>query len=147
MAAFLGGCVLFSGAAFAAKGAHSEQIDGDKDGFKETVKYYDDAGRLHRTSKDLNKDGKPDHFMLRLEGHSVLREGDRNFDGKIDDRKWQEWGERRLGPGLPTVPGYRTVRKEADNDYDGKIDEYTEKGNKEASKTKIGQPFKTDVSS
>lgn len=113
---------------------------------------YDDQGELKIVAKDTNKDGKPDSFTTFLKGRNlVLRESDRNFDGKIDRRWLTQWNAgRRLPLGLinnrleyVTVPGYTTLWSEEDNDFDGKIDAVTERGNQNASKERIGKPIDT----
>ncbi len=132
---------------FALAASRVESVDQDGDGKKETQKFYNDKDTLVRTAKDTNGDGKPDQFTKFLKGRNlILREFDANGDGKIDKRKLMEWGSRRLVPGQSEIPSYVPLQTEEDSNYDGKIDAYTEKGNKDAAKTKIGQPFNTRIS-
>ena len=44
-------------------------------------------------------------------------------------------------PQYTAMPGYVTLWSEEDNDFDGKIDAYTERGNKNPSRERIGQPI------
>lgn len=93
-------------------------------------------------ASDTNGDGKPDKFYTFLKGRMlVLREYDRNFDGKIDRRALAEWGTIRYGPGQPPMPGYLNLWSEEDNDFDGKIDVYKERGNKNPPRDRIGKPI------
>ena len=101
--------------------------------------------------KDTNGDGKPDRFSLFVKGRElVLREADRNFDGKIDRRALQRWnGDKKIRTfinnrvsSIPT-PGYENVWVEEDNDYDGKVDVYKEKGKKDAGNDRVGKPIDT----
>ena len=72
----------------------------------------------------------------------MLKEYDRNFDGRIDQRKLVTWSPERLKiPGQGAIPGYVPLWVEGDDDFDGLIDVYTEKGNKNPSNQKIGKPI------
>ena len=107
-----------------------ELVDSDKDGVKETQKIYVD-GKLKKIARDANGDGKPDGFKEFLKGRDlILVEKDRNFDGKIDQRKVMQWGSRRLVPGQPLIPSYVTISKDEDNDFDGRFETHWEKGQK-----------------
>lgn len=100
-------------------------------------------GILMRTSRDTNADGKPDSHQLLLKGRIlILREVDKNFDGKIDQRRLVEWTTFRYGPSQPEIPGYRNLWREEDTDFDGIVDVYTERGQKAPSE-RIGKPMKT----
>ncbi len=111
------------------------------DGTIDTWYIYSINGTLRQIAKDTNKDGKPDQFVTMLKGRNLmLREYDRNFDGRIDKRQLVAWSAARLKiPGQGPIPGYVPLWTEFDDNYDGKIDKYTEKGNKNPSKEKIGQ--------
>jgi hypothetical protein len=125
----------------------SAENDKDHDGKIDSWDYYSPKGSLLKTGLDRNGDGKPDQFKQMLKGRTlVLKETDRNFDGKIDRRQLDQWGTRKFGPGIPEVPGYITLWKEEDNDHDGKIDVYHERGNKSPSKARIGKPIETPPS-
>ena len=120
------------------------ESDTNFDGKIDAWEVYDEKGVLKRRAKDSNKDGKPDQFYEMLKGKNLLmKEYDRNYDGKIDKRQLVEWGMIKYGPKTTPIPGYKTVWKEEDNNFDGKIDVYREKGNKEAAKKKIGKPIDT----
>ncbi len=122
----------------------SAESDKNFDGKIESWDTYTPKGSLIRTGRDSNGDGKPDTFKQMLKGRTlVLKEIDRNFDGKIDRRQLDQWGERKFGPGIAPVPGYIALWKEEDNDYDGKVDVYHERGNKSPSKARIGKPIDT----
>ena len=111
------------------------------DGRINTWYIYSVQGALRQIAKDSNYDKKPDQFFTLLKGRNLmLREYDKNFDGKIDKRQLVEWSPTRLKiPGQPAIPGYVPLWTEEDKDFDGKIDSYTEKGNKNPSKEKIGK--------
>ncbi|MBI4352695.1 MAG: hypothetical protein HY593_02090, partial [Candidatus Omnitrophica bacterium] len=107
---------------------------------------YTETGTLEGTARDTNGDGKPDQFKKLVKGRElVLKEYDRNFDGKIDKRVLAQWDVIRTQPGAPGIPGYRNVQREEDNDFDGKIDAYREKGVKDST-AKIGQKMDPEVS-
>lgn len=104
---------------------------------------YSDKGVLRQIARDTNGDGKPDQFITMLKGRNLmLKEYDRNFDGRIDQRKLVTWSPERLKvPGQGAIPGYVPLWTEGDDNFDGLIDVYTEKGNKNPSKEKIGKPI------
>lgn len=119
-----------------------EKVDKDADGIIDEWIYRDAGGVIRRVGKDTNKDGKMDRFMDFLKGRMVvLWEMDRNFDGKVDRRQLDEWGERRLVPGQPTIPGYKMIWREEDNDYDGIIDVYKENKKSNSKNNPVGQPI------
>ncbi|OIO38020.1 MAG: hypothetical protein AUJ72_03310 [Candidatus Omnitrophica bacterium CG1_02_46_14] len=123
------------------------QIDSDYDGKLDEWVIYDAEGRVKARVKDTNHDGKPDYFQTFIQGRGVvLREYDRNFDGRIDRRMLMQWdGNKKITTflngrlGSIPNPGYVYIWKEEDNDYDGKIDVYQERGNKKPSTEKIGK--------
>ncbi len=131
----------------AGKRARAEE-DRDHDGKTDVWVHYGKG--FVREAKDSDGDGKFDEISTRMKGRLVLlKEEDRNKDGRIDKRKWSEWGSRRIAPGQPELPGYQTIWREEDNDYDGKIDQYFMKGDRAASAQRIGKsidgaPFKTE---
>ena len=126
--------------------------DQDKAGFKEKHLFLDGKGKLLQKTKDTNADGKPDEYSSYPQGsrNFVLKELDRNFDGKIDKRSLSQWdpnkgisiwdGKRII---KTPVPGYSPIWKEGDNDFDGIIDTYHEKKQKNETaappKNKVGQ--------
>jgi len=126
---------------------HLATADIHFDGKIDSWSYFDEAGVLKNSARDLNHDGKPDSFSEFLKGRNlVLKEFDRNFDGKIDRRSLVQWdpnkGVNVYNGGrvqrIPT-PGYTTLWSEEDNDFDGKIDVYKERGNKNPPTEKIGK--------
>ena len=125
------------------RGEGSSRFDGKID----TWMIYSAEGVLKQTAKDKNGDGKPDQFTTMLKGRNLmLKENDRNFNGLIDQRKLVTWSAEKLKvPGQAPVPGYVSLWTEEDNNFDGKIDRYTEKGNKNASKEKVGKPIDSQV--
>ncbi|MGH7198206.1 MAG: hypothetical protein ACREH5_05660, partial [Candidatus Omnitrophota bacterium] len=91
----------------------SAENDLNYDGKIDAWEIYDDKGIIKRKAKDTNGDGKPDQFNEMLKGRQlVLKEYDRNGDGKIDKRQLDQWGVRKFGPGLPSVPGYVPLWRE-----------------------------------
>ena len=107
-----------------------ESVDTDKDGIKETQKIYVD-GKLKKIARDTNGDGLPDEFKEFLKGRDlVMVEKDRNFDGKIDQKKVMQWGSRRLVPGQPPILSYIALSKDEDNDFDGRFETHWEKPKK-----------------
>ncbi len=125
----------------------SAEVDRDSDGTVDEWEAYDSEGRLKTDARDGNKDGKPDQFWAMIQGRNVvLREADRNYDGRIDMRSLNQWDpEKRLttmaGSRVVTTstPGYVSLWIEQDDDFDAKIDIYRERGNKNPSPSKIGQ--------
>lgn len=113
------------------------------DGKIDTGYIYSTKGVLRQIAKDTNGDGKPDQFITMLKGRNLmLKESDRNFDGRIDQRKLVTWSAERLKiPGQTPIPGYIPLWTEGDDNFDGKIDIYTERGNKNPSKEKMGKPI------
>ena len=99
-----------------------KMTDEDHDGRKETQRIYENDV-LKRIVRDTNGDGKPDLFKEFLKGRNLIMvERDRNFDGRVDQKKLQEWSMRRLVPGQPPIPGYISLSKDEDNDFDGKLE-------------------------
>ena len=126
---------------------HAAEIDSDFDGKIDTWIMYDAEGKTKTIAKDTNHDGRPDSFQKLLKGRElVLKEYDRNFDGRIDKRELRQWDANKkiaivMNGRVSSIPnpGYKWVWKEEDNNYDGKIDVYQERGNKNPSTEKIGQ--------
>lgn len=131
-----------------------EKKDKDGDGKIDQWLSYNSANRLLQKATDTNKDGKPDQFSTPLNGSRefVLKEYDRNFDGKIDKRTLTRWDGDKT---IPIVmgnsvrrspnPGYVTIWKEEDDDFDSVIDKYYMKKDKakkeQLAETKVGQPI------
>ena len=104
--------------------------DEDHDGRKETQRIYENDV-LKRIVRDTNGDGKPDLFKEFLKGRNLIMvERDRNFDGRVDQKKLQEWSMRRLVPGQPPIPGYISLSKDEDNDFDGKFELHWKRGDR-----------------
>ncbi len=117
------------------------ESDSDQDGRMDRWDFYTTEGEIGRTAKDTDADGAPDKFTTLLNGlQTVIKEQDRNHDGKIDRRSLCEWTAIKR-PGAPTVPGHKPLWTEQDDDFNGKIDKYTDKKNPAASKAKIGKPM------
>lgn len=128
--------------------------DSNGDGKTDAWYYYNDKGVLTYVVADTNKDGQPDTVRRFLKGRNlVLREYDRNFDGKIDKRVLTQW-DPNLTISVPNGnkmtriprPGYVALWTEEDNNYDGKIDVYKERGNKNPDQKRIGQPMDNEDS-
>jgi len=108
------------------------------------------AAAPRQEQKDKNHDGKPDQFYTFVKGRElVIKEYDRNFDGKIDRRLFTRWDASKTIPLMigdrfthTPNPGYEILSKEEDNDFDGTIDVYFDK--KDKTKTKTGQPMDTN---
>ena len=126
---------------------HAAEIDSDFDGKIDTWIMYNVEGKAKTIAKDTHHNRRPDYFQTFLKGRElVLREYDRNFDGRIDKRALMQWDPNkkitvvtngRVGT-IPN-PGYRWIWKEEDNNFDGKIDVYQERDNKNPSVDKIGK--------
>ena len=115
--------------------------DTDFNGTEDTWAFYDAKGHLMGNARDTNNDGKPDQFRQLLRGRDlILREFDRNFDGKIDMKKVSEWGIVRRATNQPPVPSYVTLEREEDNNYDGLVDSYYYRYDRQSTK-KIGKPI------
>ena len=128
----------------------SSTEDSDFNG-KIDIWYAYKKGILKRKSMDKNKDGRPDQFVQMLVGQSViLKEWDRNFDGKIDKRSVMEHQPARqqqlmIGGKMQSIlmPGYNVIVSVEDKDFDGKVDAYKNKQEDQAKwKSHIGKPFK-----
>ncbi len=127
------------------------EVDQDGDGKPERWDVFDSHGQMKNLASDSNHDGKPDYFQELLKGRDlVLREYDRNYDGKIDERMLMRWDNNkkiptfvRGKPGWIPTPGYTWIWIEEDNDFDGKIDVYGERGHGHPSKARIGQKMQT----
>jgi len=125
---------------------HTAEVDSDFDGKIDKWIIYDAEGSQKQVAKDTNRDGKPDQFVTYLQGRDlILKEYDRNFDGRIDMRTLKQWDQNRKittfingRPGWLPNPSYLTLRKEEDSNFDGKIDVYRERGNKNPPSDKIG---------
>ncbi|MCG3176159.1 MAG: hypothetical protein MOGMAGMI_01100 [Candidatus Omnitrophica bacterium] len=124
----------------------SSEADRDQDGRIDQWKLYDDKGRVSKVAEDASGDGKPDKWKQLLQGTVVqLKEEDRNHDGRVDRRVLQEFkaDKRILVSANPMryapAPGYVTLWKEEDTDYDGDVDVFTEKGNPEPDRSRIGR--------
>lgn len=155
-----------------------ESLDANKDGKPDREIEFDLRGKKQAAHQDKNFDGKSDfwatyrkgvpwrywsdkdfdgvvdYFQQFVQGRAVvLRERDRNNDGKIDSRALMVWGDQKIPGSVSsngqvsyiTVPGYLTRIRIEDSDFDGKIDLYK---NREASKeqrdARIGKPFKQE---
>ncbi len=149
--------ILFAALAFSALTAQAADTqkteDKNKDGRIDAWYVYDANGRLKKTARDSNNDGKPDLYRELIKGRMlVLKSSDRNFDGRIDKRTLDEWKADKTittylnnrAQKLPN-PGYVPLWTEEDNDYDGKTDVYKERGNKNPPRDKIGRPIDTEV--
>ncbi|GEM_PF-1123910 len=120
---------------------YTAENDRDQDGRMDRWDFYTSEGLIGRTGKDTDADGKPDTFTTLLNGRQiVMKEQDRNGDGKIDRRRFCEWTILKR-TGTPSVPGHKALWTEEDNDFDGKIDKYIDKKNKFTEKGKIGKPM------
>ena len=133
-----------------------EKKDKNGDGKTDQWLTYSSNNKLLQKTTDTNGDGKPDQFHTPLSGSRefVLKEYDRNFDGKIDKRALTRWDGDKT---IPIVmgnsvrrspnPGYVTIWKEEDDDFDGVIDKYYMKKDKtkkeQPAEAKVGQPITT----
>lgn len=127
--------------------------DADFDGKTDKWNYYDEKGNLVYIVMDTNKDGIGDTVRQFVKGRNlVLREYDRNFDGKVDKRALTQWDPdkkivvpdgNRMNK-IPT-PGYITLWTDEDNNYDGKIDKHYERGGDAgAPSEKLGTPIRSE---
>ncbi len=133
----------------------STEADRDFNGRTDNWVTYNEAGRLSRSARDTNKDGKPDQYKEFPSGtrELVTQEDDANFDGKVDTRRLMQWSADKSIPiftnnrmtRIPN-PGYVTLWKEDDTNFDGRIDAYYEKGKPGAS-GRLGQDISRPAAS
>ena len=126
---------------------YAAEVDSDFDGKVDKWITYDSEGKAKIIARDTHHGGKPDSFETFLKGRElVLKEYDRNFDGRIDKRALMQWDANKkiaivMNGRVNSIPnpGYVWLWKEEDNNFDGKIDVYQERGNKNPSTDKIGK--------
>lgn len=131
---------------FRAGKKFSSEADRNHDGRIDQWKLYNPKGSASKVCDDTNKDGKPDQWKQLLRGTMmILKENDRNFDGRVDRRVLQEFDANRrlfVGGNPPKrllVPGYVTIWREEDTDYDGDVDVFKQKGDPNPDKSRIGR--------
>ncbi len=118
---------------------HIERGDRNLDGKTDYERLHNSKGSMIQELRDSNADEKWDSFATFPQGtrEIVLRETDRNFDGKIDRRSYEMWDANKsivvpqaTGFSRTPVPGYSVVWAEEDDDYDGIIDQYRNREDK-----------------
>ncbi len=116
-----------------------ERGDRNLDGRIDYERLHNAKGRMIQEFQDSNADEKWDKFFTYpfATRDFVLREADRNFDGKIDRRSFSEWDANKsvvIPQGnrmtRTPMPGYSVVWSEDDNDFDGLIDVYANREDK-----------------
>lgn len=124
----------------------SATVDKNHDGKADQWIVYNAKGSSFWKATDSNADGKPDQYMFFPKGgrELVLKEYDKNFDGKIDKRSFSFWDPNKKisypnGNRMMSTPnpGYRVITSETDADFDGIIDQYLNKEDRKISK--LGQ--------
>lgn len=111
--------------------------DQDKNGKPDHWQTYDSDGRSILVASDTNQDGKPDYWKHPVRGLVILRERDRNFDGKVDDRQLTDFiydSTLKFNRHLP-------LWHELDGNFDGTIDMYRVRGQKKPLPDRTGQPI------
>jgi hypothetical protein len=68
------------------------ETDVNGDGKKDVVRYYDDDGRTLREEGDRNFDGRMDQVLVFQDGKVMREELDENYDGKIDSKVFYDNG-------------------------------------------------------
>jgi hypothetical protein len=100
--------------------------DQDKDGRPDHWVTYNANGVRALIASDTNGDGKPDSWKHPIRGMMILKEKDRNFDGRVDDRQVTDFVYDK------TLKFNRHLYqwRETDDDFDGIVDTYRVRGEK-----------------
>ncbi len=111
------------------------QADQDKDGKPDHWITYDSQGVRALIASDTNGDGKPDSWKHPLRGMTILRERDRNFDGRVDERQVTDF----IYDKTLKFNRHLYIWKESDGNHDGVIDLYKVRGEKSPKPDRVGQ--------
>jgi hypothetical protein len=85
---------------------------------------YDSRGVKVLVASDTNLDGKPDYWKHPIRAMMILRERDRNFDGRVDERSVTDFiYDRAL-----KFNRHLSLWRESDDDFNGAIDVYKVRG-------------------
>jgi hypothetical protein len=135
------GCVGLGWLAPAAQAADPKlagqtvPADQDKNGKPDHWVTYNAQGVRVLIASDTNADGRPDVWRHPIRAMMILREHDRNFDGRVDERQVTDFIYDRILKFSRHVYLWR----ESDDDYDGKIDTHKVRGEKEPKPDRRGQ--------
>jgi hypothetical protein len=123
LSAVLGGVALAANPELAGKTVPADQ---NKDGRPDHWVTYNANGVRALIASDTNADGKPDSWKHPIRGMMILKEKDRNFDGRVDDRQVTDFVYDK------TLKFNRHLYqwREMDDDYDGVVDTYRVRGEK-----------------
>lgn len=109
--------------------------DQDKNGKPDHWVTYDDRGVRALIASDTNGDQKPDSWKHPIRAMMILREKDRNFDGRVDDRQVTDLiYDKNL-----KFDRHLYLWKESDDNHDGTIDTYRVRGEKNPVPNRVGQ--------
>lgn len=109
--------------------------DQSKDGKMDHWETYDSRGVKVLIASDTNQDGRPDYWKHPIHAMNILREKDRNYDGRIDQRQATDF----IYDKVLKFQRHLYVWIESDDNFDGVIDVYRVRGVREPSPNRIGQ--------
>jgi len=96
------------------------EADRNGDGKIDHWTWLDEEGAARRIGMDTNANGVVDRAQLMIDKRRViLKENDRNHDGKVDDRSLNRRGLDRQG-----VLRHIWIWKETDDNFDGIVDKF-----------------------
>lgn len=130
------------GAVFAADpelAGKTIQADQNKDGKTDRWITYNSNGVRALVAADADGDGVPESWSHPIRGLMILREKDRNKDGRVDERMVTDFihdNTLKFGRHLP-------LWRESDDNFDGVIDVYKVRGEKAPSPDRRGQKMDT----
>lgn len=110
-------------------------VDQDKNGKPDHWVTYNEKGVRVLIASDTNGDAKPDYWKHPIKAMMILREKDRNFDGRVDDRQVTDF----IYDKVLKFNRHLYLWRESDDNYDGKVDVYKVRGEKEPKPDRRGQ--------
>lgn len=116
------------------------EADLNSDGVRDTVRVYDQRGRVAREQQDRDFDGRADYWEYFQDGRLIRRDEDANRDGRVDTRVYVDVQERpvrierdvagRSVSGIWRADHFeffdegRLIRAGEDVDFDGRVDRW-----------------------